>query len=194
MRCLASITLRWTLLICDNRAKSGWLQMSARPSAIAMLTWLWLFYHMIHIKRHQYVTTINQNNVNERSQHLGGAGVWILHHGRERPFYHTQSISWLLKRRQRISRHGFGLVFTEYSGPSTRSTLLWRHNDHDEISIHQPHGCLLNRLFRRRSKETLKLRVTGLNFPHKGSATRKMFPFDDVIMRKVDPVYTVASK
>ena len=30
----------------------------------------------------------------------------------------------------------------------------WRHNDHDGDSNHQPHGCLLNRLFRRRSKIT----------------------------------------
>ena len=59
------------------------------------------------------------------------------------------------------------------------------------ISNHQPHGCLLNRLFRRRSKKTSKRRVTGLcvgnspvpvNSPHKGPVTRKMFPFDDVIM------------
>ena len=42
---------------------------------------------------------------------------------------------------------------------------------------------------RRRSKKTSKLRVTGLcavnspvNSPHKGTVTRKMFPFDDVIM------------
>ena len=41
-------------------------------------------------------------------------------------------------------------------------TLHWRHNDHDGISNHQPHGCLLNRLFRRRSKKILKLHVTGL--------------------------------
>ena len=41
-------------------------------------------------------------------------------------------------------------------------TLQWRHNDHDGVSNHQPHGCLLNRLFRRRSKKTSKLRVTGL--------------------------------
>ena len=70
-------------------------------------------------------------------------------------------------------------------------TLHWRHNDHDGVSNHQPHGCLLNRLFRRRSKKTAKLRVTGLcvgnspgpvNSPHKGPVTRKMFPFDDVIM------------
>ena len=71
--------------------------------------------------------------------------------------------------------------------------LHWRHNDHDGVSNHQPHGCILNRLFRRRSKKTSKLRVTGLcvgnspgpvNFPHKGPVARKMFPFDDVIMAR----------
>ena len=63
--------------------------------------------------------------------------------------------------------------------------LRWRHNGRDSVSNHQPHDCLLNRLFRRRSKKTSKLRVTGLcvgNSPHKWPVTRKMFPFDDVIM------------
>ena len=41
-------------------------------------------------------------------------------------------------------------------------TLHWRHNDHGDISNHQPHGCLLNHLFSRRSKKTSKLCVTGL--------------------------------
>ena len=41
-------------------------------------------------------------------------------------------------------------------------TSWWRHNGRDSVSNHQPHGCLLNRLFRRRSKKTSKLRVTGL--------------------------------
>ena len=41
-------------------------------------------------------------------------------------------------------------------------TLHWRHNGRDSVSNHQPHDCLLNRLFRRRSKKTSKLRVTGL--------------------------------
>ena len=80
-----------------------------------------------------------------------------------------------------------------WSNPD-KYTLEWRHNDHDGVSNHQPHGCLLNRLFRRRSKKTSKLRVTGLcagnspgpvNSPHKGPVTRKMFPFDDVIMRLI---------
>ena len=69
--------------------------------------------------------------------------------------------------------------------------LHWRHNGHDSVSDHQHHDCLLNRLFRRRSKKISKLRVTGLcagihrrpvNSPHKWPVTRKMFPFDDVIM------------
>ena len=40
--------------------------------------------------------------------------------------------------------------------------LQWRHNEHDGVSNHQPHDCLLNRLSRRRSKKTSKVRVTGL--------------------------------
>ena len=70
-------------------------------------------------------------------------------------------------------------------------TLHWRHNDHGGVSNHQPHGCLFNPLFRRRSKKTSKPRVTGLcagnspgpvKSPHKLPVTRKMFSFDDVIM------------
>ena len=41
-------------------------------------------------------------------------------------------------------------------------TLQWSHNERDCISNHQPHDCLLNRLFKRRSQKTSKLRVTGL--------------------------------
>ena len=74
---------------------------------------------------------------------------------------------------------------------SVNMSLRWRHNDHDGVSNHQPHGCLLNRLFRRRSKKASKLRVTCLcagnslgpvNSPHKWPVTRKMFQFDDVVM------------
>ena len=41
-------------------------------------------------------------------------------------------------------------------------TLQWRHRERDGVSNHQPDDCLLNRLFRHRSKKTPKLRVTGL--------------------------------
>ena len=55
------------------------------------------------------------------------------------------------------------------------------------VSDHQPHDCLLNRLFRRTSKKTSKLRVTGLcaeNSPVTGEFPAQMVSnakkFDDV--------------
>ena len=85
-------------------------------------------------------------------------------------------------------------IITSCQGNASRvpgPSLQWRHNGGYSVSNHQPYDCLLMRLFRRRSKQTWKLRVTGLcagnspgpvNFPHKWPVTRKMFPFDDVIM------------
>ena len=63
----------------------------------------------------------------------------------------------------------FLYLFTEYGSTSPPFTwhwrgypLHWRHNRCDGVSNHQPHDCLPNRLFRRRSKKTSKVRVTGL--------------------------------
>ena len=72
-----------------------------------------------------------------------------------------------------------------------RISLQWRHNERDGVSNHQAHDCLLNRLFRSRSKKTSKLRVTGLcvgnsavtgEFPAYRVSNAENFPFDDVIM------------
>ena len=69
--------------------------------------------------------------------------------------------------------------------------LRWRHHEHDSVSNHQPHHCLLNRLLRadqRKHQSSASLAfVRGIhqgpvNSPHKWPVTRKMFPFDDVIM------------
>ena len=87
--------------------------------------------------------------------------------------------------------HVWWLLYDHWKYPRL-STLQWRHNGHDSVSNHQPHDCLLNRLFRRRSKKTSKLwslaLVRGIhrgpvNSPHKWPVTRKMFPFDDVFMK-----------
>ena len=56
-------------------------------------------------------------------------------------------------------------------------SLQWRHNWPDSVSNHQPQDCLLNRLFRRRSKKASKLRVTGLcvgNSPGTGEFPAQM--------------------
>ena len=60
---------------------------------------------------------------------------------------------------------------------NVNNPLRWRHNGRDGFSNHQPRHCLLNRLFRRRSKETSKLRVTGLcvwNSPGTGEFPAQM--------------------
>ena len=81
----------------------------------------------------------------------------------------------------------FVRVISPHWGNHTISTSRWRHNGRDSVSNHQPYDCLLNRLFRRRSKKISKLRVTGLctgislgtgEFPVKWPVTRKMFTFD----------------
>ena len=70
-------------------------------------------------------------------------------------------------------------------------TLQWHHNWRDGISNHKRLDCLLNRLFRLRSQKHQSSAslafVRGIhwgpvNSRHKGPVTRKMFPFDDVIM------------
>ena len=75
-------------------------------------------------------------------------------------------------------------------------SLQWHHNRHDFVSNHRRLDCVLNRLYRRRSKKASDLRVTGplpasfvrgihrwpLNSPYRGPVTRKIFPFGDVIM------------
>ena len=75
------------------------------------------------------------------------------------------------------------------------ASLPWRHNGRDGVSNHQPRHYLFNRLFRRRSKKTSKLRVTGLcagnspvtgEFPAQIASNGNFFPFDDVIMMKSD--------
>ena len=56
-------------------------------------------------------------------------------------------------------------------------SVYWSHNGRDSVSNHQPHDCLLNRLIRRISKKTSKLRVTGLcagNSPGTGEFPAQM--------------------
>ena len=79
----------------------------------------------------------------------------------------------------KATRGGWLLLFCYADGP-----LRWRHNDHAGVSNHQPRGCLLNRLFRRRSKKTSKLRVTGLcagNSPGTGEFPAKMASYAENI-------------
>ena len=84
----------------------------------------------------------------------------------------------------------------------TELILQWRHNDGDGVSNHRRLDGLFNRLFGRRSKKISNLRVTGRcegnspvtgNFSPKGPVTRKIFPFDEVIMTEARRRYRYGS-
>ena len=86
----------------------------------------------------------------------------------------NQDIVW-----QRIFRTTSRLVYNYVDNVSWNAvnTLRWRHDGHDGVSNHQPHHCLLNRLFGCRSKKTSKLRVNGLcvgNSPGTGEFPAQM--------------------
>ena len=70
------------------------------------------------------------------------------------------------------------VIFQWWGNIQNASTPLpWHHNGCDGVSNHQPHHCLLNCLFRRRSNKTSKLRVTGLcagNSPRTGEFPAQM--------------------
>ena len=95
-------------------------------------------------------------------------------------------------RRMEFILWGHNLIFTlhlSYSVIKDHITLRWHHNERDGITNYRLLDCLLNHLFRSRSKKTPKLRVTGycegnspMTSPHKRPVTRKMFPLDYVIM------------
>ena len=83
--------------------------------------------------------------------------------------YISSVASPLLKHCQSLPAHGGDHLWSNNNtGPHTSMNhiwiiaLRWHHNKHDGISNHQPHNCLLNCLFRRRSKKTSKLRVSRL--------------------------------
>ena len=63
---------------------------------------------------------------------------------------------------QCVIRHCHIFIYDIIQLKNLELSLQWRHNGRDSLSNHQPHDCLLNRLYRRRSKKTSKLRVTGL--------------------------------
>ena len=85
----------------------------------------------------------------------------IFIHDKKDGFMTTLGFQWnrktLWSYRMRCRRH-----LDPGSGDITVCSLQWRHNGRDCVSYHQPHQCLRNRIFRRRSKKTSKPCVTGL--------------------------------
>ena len=117
-----------------------------------------------------------------------------------RIFYEMNTIQKLMKNYLLIIETEQSEVKPDQSNNAVE--LQWRHNDRHGVSNNQPHDCLLNGLFRRKSKKTSELRITGfvkgihrwpVNSPQPEPVTRKMFSFDDVIMISADKKWLVRS-
>ena len=107
--------------------------------------------------------------------------IWI-HHLIAKWWYNSEDIHAFFMFHEESNHHPFSVFVTLYRMPISISSLIslktqgsvtvdhwmsflsleWRHNGLDTVSNHQPQDCLLNRLFRRRSKKTWKFRFTGL--------------------------------
>ena len=157
-----------------------------------MRAWIKFFFYFTHLRHYSYSPCSHRHSMislqhNEHwysttpisylAYNFHGRDIW--------PLFWSSSICF---RKHDFAFHNFS---KHWDGVGYWNTLRWRCNGHGGVSNHQPHDCLLKCLFRHRSKKTSKLRVTGLsvgnspgpvNSPHKGPVTRKMFPFDDVIM------------
>ena len=119
--------------------------------------------------------------------------VEIFRHGVRGLFYHTfytmamQPVAALTF----LQPPSFGCLFEcvcSWTRAITARELQWHHNGHDGVSNHQPHDCLLNRLFRHWSF-VRGIHRWPVNSPHKWPVTRKMLPFDVVIMASVCYTY-----
>ena len=151
--------------------------------------WQWLGISSVNglaRNRRQSVTWTNADPVTWRTSHGVTRPQWVksLHHSINKlpsKYFivtHFRKI-YLIRQRvcgiaqvDRLREYGY-TFFTNITSlalcvgnlPSQRGSnapLQWRHHERDGVSNHQPHDCLLNRLFRRRSTKTSKLRVTGL--------------------------------
>ena len=159
---LIMILVKWAL--CRESLIAWWLLIGIRPSTTTISISLWLA--QISYNQHRFAQCHQTNTC----------------HGME-----TISLSLAL-----LGVNARSLVDSPHNMlQGLDASLQWRYNGCDGVWNNQPHDCLHNRLFRRRSKKTSKLRVTGLRvgnsplageFPTLMSSNAENFPFDDVIM------------
>ena len=107
----------------------------------------------------QAITWTNYDPLHQYLNQWNTIHMWIIIIGRSHKWACARDLYLTFHNRSGIGRASAGLL-PKHSQIS--KSLRWRHNELDGVSDHQPHDCLLNRLFGRRSKKTSKLRVNGL--------------------------------
>ena len=119
----------------------------------------------VQIKENMTARPVTSEFPTQRNSNAENISIWWRHHVSG---IHVQLwLHYIPRNIHTVNMFGWGLV----------TTLRWRHNGRDSVSNQQPHDCLLNRLFRRISKKTSMLRVTGLcvgNSPGTGEFLAQM--------------------
>ena len=88
-----------------------------------------------------------------------------------------KQISYLRAVLLRVSLHNMPIktvanrnMFSDDMGTHMAVSIRWHHNGLDSVSNHQPHHCLLNRLFRRRRKHQSSASLAFVWGIHRGPA------------------------
>ena len=137
----------------------------------------WIFHRVFFIHSFVYITTVPSIWAHSLTRISDGQHTMGRRSKRQAPrCWSDRYFDDAAGKCRRCSVCGPGHRLDKVCG-GTSFPLRWRHNGRDSVSNHQPHDCLLNRLFRRRSKNTSKLRVTGLcagNSPWTGEFPAQM--------------------
>ena len=114
----------------------------------------------------------------QRARNAENVSIWWRHHVCTRYryalycCYYIMSSTWINVIHSSIFSDLFGWP----------KSLRWRHNGHDGVPNHQP-SLFTQPFIQAQTKENIKApRHWPVNSTHKGPVTRKIFPFDDVIL------------
>ena len=136
--------------------------------AKSLVSYIWSKYWNCHL-------VVNYFNLDKVTCRLGDFQndilPWLLSNndfpGEDNSPMCTRHFSWC---QHCVFNRDLGQIYSLYVILRTKSycavgevlSLGWRHNDLDDISSHRRLGCILKRLFRRRSKKLSKLRIPSL--------------------------------
>ena len=113
-----------------------------------------------------YIGKLHHHSLRQPARHINLLRSWSLTALSLSPFLYMPEHLTVLRLARTVPTVQLAVVrniLPSFAGfQSIGITLQWRYNEHDGVSNHQAHDCLLKRLFRRRSKKTSKLRVTGI--------------------------------
>ena len=121
--------------------------------------WDRLIFHIL-VRQHLYMQLVPRCGSEGVDSHLEAAGVYTNYMDLIRSSSQWKCHKYMWHHHLIRYRHYWTVMrnFTGDTRPVFRIEvpLQWRHNECDGVSNHQPHDCLVNRLFKVQIKESIK--------------------------------------